>query len=431
MFMRKIIIKIFFACILQFNTVHALSLEDAIIESLANNLNLKLENSNLEIAEEDVFQSKASFLPTISLTGSISETETSNIISQSGISSSDYELSPSSKSIILSQTLFNGFGRTYNLESSKAEYELQKLNILKTKQDVILETIEAYFSTLITEKSLRSYEDNLKTVSERFESTKKEFEVGLASKTDVAQSESYMNTAKIDFLNAKIKYKNIKNSFQDLVGTEAANLLFSNINSILPESYEEFRDLVMKNNLSILMARTNLNIKTSNVNSAKSAYYPKVDLTASKSELKEYTSLIDTLSTEELKATISWPIFNSGKSLSTVRQAEKMKNSYFILLQKTQQDTLTLASDIWEKYIIGKDTILAADLSYIASKTAFEGTKIEQEVGERTVLDVLNARQSVLNAEIQFFNEQKNQEVIKAQVMYLAGILNLNNIGGI
>ena len=431
MFMRKIIIKIFFACILQFNTVHALSLEDAIIESLANNLNLKLENSNLEIAEEDVFQSKASFLPTISLTGSMSETETSNIISQSGISSSDYELSPSSKSIILSQTLFNGFGRTYNLESSKAEYELQKLNILKTKQDVILETIEAYFNTLITEKSLRSYKDNLKTVSERFESTKKEFEVGLASKTDVAQSESYMNTAKIDFLNAKIKYKNIKNSFQDLVGTEAANLLFSNINSILPESYEEFRDLVMKNNLSILMARTNLNIKTSNVNSAKSAYYPKVDLTASKSELKEYTSLIDTLSTEELKATISWPIFNSGKSLSTVRQAEKMKNSYFILLQKTQQDTLTLASDIWEKYIIGKDTILAADLSYIASKTAFEGTKIEQEVGERTVLDVLNARQSVLNAEIQFFNEQKNQEVIKAQVMYLAGILNLNNIGGI
>ena len=431
MFMRKIIIKILFACILQFNTVHALSLEDAIIESLANNLNLKLENSNLEIAEEDVFQSKASFLPTISLTGSISETETSNIISQSGISSSDYELSPSSKSIILSQTLFNGFGRTYNLESSKAEYELQKLNILKTKQDVILETIEAYFNTLITEKSLRSYKDNLKTVSERFESTKKEFEVGLASKTDVAQSESYMNTAKIDFLNAKIKYKNIKNSFQDLVGTEAANLLFSNINSILPESYEEFRDLVMKNNLSILMARTNLNIKTSNVNSAKSAYYPKVDLTASKSELKEYTSLIDTLSTEELKATISWPIFNSGKSLSTVRQAEKMKNSYFILLQKTQQDTLTLASDIWEKYIIGKDTILAADLSYIASKTAFEGTKIEQEVGERTVLDVLNARQSVLNAEIQFFNEQKNQEVIKAQVMYLAGILNLNNIGGI
>ncbi|SVC27639.1 uncharacterized protein METZ01_LOCUS280493, partial [marine metagenome] len=129
-------------------------------------------------------------------------------------------------------------------------------------------------------------------------------------------------------------------------------------------------------------------------------------------------------------ATISWPIFNKGKSASTVRQAEKLRNKYIILLQKTQQDTLTLASNIWDKYAISNDTLDAANLSYLASQTAFEGTKIEQEVGERTVLDVLNARQSLLNAEIKFFNEQKNQEVIKAQVMYLAGILTLENIKG-
>ena len=102
-----------------------------------------------------------------------------------------------------------------------------------------------------------------------------------------------------------------------------------------------------------------------------------------------------------------------------------------ILLQKTRQDTLTLASNIWQKYSISKDTLDAANLSYLASQIAFEGTKIEQEVGERTVLDVLNARQSLLNAEIKLFNEQKNQEVIKAQVMYLAGILTLENIRGI
>ena len=60
--------------------------------------------------------------------------------------------------------------------------------------------------------------------------------------------------------------------------------------------------------------------------------------------------------------------------------------------------------------------------------SAKKGTKIQQEVGERTVLDVLNARQSLLNAEIKFFNEQKNQEVIKAQILYLAGILTLEQI---
>ena len=409
----------------------ALTLEEAISESLNNNLSIKMENSTLGIAEENVLQSKADFLPSISLSGSISETETSGISAQSGISSSDYKLSPSSKSIILSQTIFNGFGRAYSLQSSKSELELQKLNKFKTEQDITLETIEAYFNILASEKTLKSYEDNFKTVSEGFSSTKKEFEVGLSSKTDVAQAEAYYNAAKIDMLNAKISHQNIKNAFNNLVGTEPNNLSFSSINGFLPKSFSEFNELVISNNLSIKMAQSNLDIKSSNVGVAKSAYYPQVNLTATKSELDEFSSTVDEITNEEIEATISWPIFNKGKSSSTVRQAEKLKNRYMILLQKTQQDTLTLASNIWQKYSISKDTLDAANLSYLASQTAFEGTKIEQEVGERTVLDVLNSRQSLLNAEIKLFNEQKNQEVIKAQVMYLAGILTLENIRGI
>ena len=420
----KTILFIFIFC----GNVSALSLEDAVSESLANNLSLKMEESNLSIAEEELFQSKADFLPSLVLSGSISETETSNVSSQSGIKSSDYELTPSSKSIILSQTIFNGFGRTYNIKSSRAELELQKLNKLKIQQDIILETIEAYFSILISEKSLKSYKDNFKAVSERLLSTKKEFEVGLSSKTDVAQAEARYNAAKIDMLNANITHQNLKNIFKDLVGIEPSMLKFSNLNGKLPKTFSDFKNLVEENNLSIQMARTNLDIKSSNIGVAKSAYYPQVNLTASKTELDEFSSLIDEITNEEIQATVSWSIFNKGKTLSSIRQAQKLKNKHMILLQKTQQDTMSLASNIWDKYSISKETLEAANLSYDASQIAFEGTKIEQEVGERTILDVLNSRQALLNAEINFFNEQKNQEIIKAQIFYLAGILTLEQI---
>ena len=408
--------------------VSALSLEDAVSESLANNLSLKIEESNLSIAEEEFFQAKAEFLPSLLLSGSISETETSNISSQSGIKSSDYELSPSSKSIIISQTIFNGFGRAYNIQSSKAELELQKLNKLKIQQDIILETIEAYFSILVSEKSLKSYEDNFNAVSESFISTKKEFEVGLSSATDVAQAEARFNAAKIDMLNAKITHQDIKNKFKDLVGIEPSNLKFSSVNGIIPKSFSDLQNLIEENNLSIQMGKTNLDVKSSNVGIARSAYYPQINLTASKTELDEFSSLVDEITNEEVEATVSWSIFNKGKTLSSVRQAQKLKNKHMILLQKTQQDTMTLAYNIWDKFSISKETLEAANLSYDASQTAFEGTKIEQEVGERTILDVLNSRQSLLNAEIKFFNEQKNQEVIKAQILYLAGILTLEQI---
>ena len=126
--MKKQLLAINFFVFIFCANLSALSLEEAITKSLANNLSLKIEDSSLSIAEEGLLQSKVDFLPTIVLSGSLSETETSGITSQGGVTSADYELSPSSKSIILSQTIFNGFSRAYTLQSSKAELKLQKLN---------------------------------------------------------------------------------------------------------------------------------------------------------------------------------------------------------------------------------------------------------------------------------------------------------------
>ena len=409
----------------------ALSLNESLVQSINNNLTLQIENSNLDIAEEDLFQSKANFLPTIALSGNISESETSDIKLQTGLVSADTELQSSSKSIILSQSIFNGFSKVYDLKSSKLNYELQQLNLKKSKQDVMLETIEAYFDTLIADKTYQSYQDNYNSVNERYIATKKEFEVGLASKTDVAQAESFMNSAKINMLNSKINFNKSINSLSDLIGTKAENMDFSKISVNLPRNFEEYKDLVQQNNLAIKMASISLGVRSAQVGFARSSLYPQVGLTASKTEFDESSSIVDSGTNDEIKATVTWPIFNSGKSLSTIRQAKEFQNSSQIMLQKTKIDTLTLASTIWEQSEIVRETIKAAELSLKASKTAYEGTKIEQEVGERSILDVLNSQQSLLNAEIQFFNQQKNQEVIKAQVLYMIGSLTLENLGEI
>ena len=414
--------------LLSTSSAGALSLNDAISESLANNLLLKMEANSVDIAEEDYFQSKSNYLPSISLNANISENEYSSLKTQSGIIGSDYELAPSSKSIILSQNLFSGFSRFYNSISTKESLNLKRLNEKKVTQDIILETIEAYYNVLIAEKSVKSYKDNLESVAERSNATIKEYEVGLTSKTDVAQAEAFLNNAKIDLLDSEIILKNLKNSFFDLVGVDARNLIFSEINADIPSSFSEFKEILIANNYSIRMAEVNLKIMNANVGVARSAYYPQLSLTATKSELDEFSAEIDELTNEEIKATLNWPIFTAGKSLSNVRKAKEVKNTQLILLQKTQNETVILSENIWDKYKISEQTIKAAELTYNANQTAYKGTVIEQEVGERSVLDVLIARQALLNSEINYFNKQKDREIVKTQIMYLAGLLNFENL---
>ena len=414
--------------LLSTSSAGALSLNDAISESLANNLLLKMEANSVDIAEEDYFQSKSDYLPSISLNANMSENEYSRLKTQLGVNGSDYELAPSSKSIILSQNLFSGFSRFYNSISTKESLNLKRLNEKKVTQDIVLETIEAYYNVLIAEKSVKSYKDNLESVAERSNATIKEYEVGLTSKTDVAQAEAFLNNAKIDLLDSEIILKNLKNSFFDLVGVDAKNLIFSKISSDMPSSFSEFKEILITNNYSIRMAEVNLKIMNANVGVARSAYYPQLSLTATKSELDEFSAEIDELTNEEIKATLNWPIFTAGKSLSNVRKAKEVKNTQLILLQKTQNETVILSENIWDKYKISEQTIKAAELTYNANQTAYKGTVIEQEVGERSVLDVLIARQALLNSEINYFNKQKDREIVKTQIMYLAGLLNLENL---
>jgi len=406
----------------------SMSLKDAVSEALGNNLSLLIENNNLDIAKEDLYQSRANFLPSVALSGTISESETSDIKLQTGAQTSDISLNGSSKSIILSQSIFSGFARVYDLAASKSNYDLQKINLLKNKQDITLQTIEAYYNLLFLQKTYEAYVENYSNVNQRFEATKKEFEVGVASKTDVAQAESFMNSAKINMLNSKVNYDNAVNLFDDLIGSKSNNLSFSEIPFNLPSSFTEFKERVSTNNLAIQMARVNVDIKKAQVGYARSAYYPKVDLTATKTEFDESTTTIDSGTNEEVSATITWPIFNSGKSLSNVRKAKEVQNSFLIILQKTQIDTHTLAKKVWDQSEISKDQIVAAESSYKASKTAYEGTVIEQKVGERTVLDVLNAQQSLLNSEIELMNQRRSKEIIKSQVFYLMGDLTLENM---
>ena len=133
-------------------SANALTLSEAINASLANNLSIKIENINVNLAEEDYFQTKSNYFPSIALSGSISENDYSNITTQSGTTSSNYELSPSSKSITVSQNIFSGFGRIYSSLSSKDMLEVQNLTKLKVEQDITLETIEAYYNVLLAEK---------------------------------------------------------------------------------------------------------------------------------------------------------------------------------------------------------------------------------------------------------------------------------------
>lgn len=404
-------------------SAYSITIENALKSSLINNLEIKLEKNNSLVAKESVNQSISSYFPSIILQGSISESEVTNVKSQSGILSSGYDLEPSSASITISQNIFNGFANYYSLIKSKTDLKSQNLIYENKKQEIILATLESYYNVILAEKNFVSFKDNFTAIKKRYNSAQAEFEAGILSKTDVAFAKTRMSAAKIALINSDINYEKAKNIFRDITGVEAKDLKFQSIKSKENFEKEQFIENVKSGSFAIRLAKLDVKSKNASTGIARSSLLPKISLNASQTEYYDYSSTVDQFDNETINATVTWQIFNSGSSLSKVRQAEKFKNSSYINQLMVIRDTLNKANFSHSQYVISSETVDAAKIALESAEFAYNGTVIEQEVGERTLLDVLDARQQLLNSEIDLFKEQRNEQIIEARLLYLKGDL--------
>lgn len=406
----------------------SITIENALKSSLVNNLEIKLEKNNSLLAKEIVNQSISSYFPSIILQGSMSESEVTNVKSQSGVLSSGYDLEPSSASITISQNIFNGFANYYSLIKSKTDLKSQTLIYENKKQEIILATLESYYNVILAEKNFASFKDNFTAIKKRYNSAQAEFEAGILSKTDVAFAKTRMSAAKIALINSDINYEKAKNIFRDITGVEAKDLKFQSIKSKEIFEKEQFIENVKSGSFAIRLATLDVKSKNASTGIARSSLLPKISLNASQTEYYDYSSTVDQFDNETINATITWQIFNSGSSLSKIRQAEKFKNSSYINQLIVIRDTLNRANFSHSQYVISGETVDAAKIALESAEFAYNGTVIEQEVGERTLLDVLDARQQLLNSEIDLFKEQRNEQIIEARLLYLKGDLVIDKL---
>ena len=117
--MKKILLIPFSVFFLS-QQVLAVTLFEALTETYKNNTELNAERKNINISEEDLKISKGSYLPTITITGSKSQEDTSKLTNRVGVEQSVNDVDPSTQSIKIEQTLVD-FGRNADVKKMKLE----------------------------------------------------------------------------------------------------------------------------------------------------------------------------------------------------------------------------------------------------------------------------------------------------------------------
>ena len=410
---------IILALIFKFNILSAENNVLFFVESaLQNNPKINAERENLKAIKQNESISRSEFLPSLTISGSQSSTETSNIIDQSGAASGDS----------IDQKIFQGFQGYNNFKKSRLEFEKAKNEFKQVEQDTILNSVSSYYDLIFKNKSKDFNLTNVDLFERQVESDRSRLQKGEISLTDLAQSESSLAGAQAAFIKADSEYLSAIAEFERINRTSAPKDLVDNleVSFIMPKSLSEALKLAYSNNPSLLIARINLAISEKELNVEKAKLSPSASLNYSKTENKDLSSTVDEDEQETVKATVSWPIIQGGKNFSSIKKFKHKKEKNALLLEDKENEIKTQTSTYWSFFQSAEGVLASTEAQLKAAEIANEGITLEYDSGNtRTTLDVIQSRSLLLEARISNAKAKKDFIISKLKLLSQVGSLDL------
>ena len=409
------------------SSVNAETFTTALKKAYLNNSELNAERENIYISEEELKISRGSYLPTITLEGTKSEEDTSKLTNQSGGNASITDVDPLTKSISISQTIFD-FGRGAELSKSKIGINLAKAKLLKKEQDILYKTVEAYTGLLAANEKLEINRANVELLNRQVETDRIRLERGKISLSDVSQSESSLAGAEAKFIQAqnelltnKLNYENIIGNIKDPQSLDKNSI----IDYDLPENLEKALELSKTNNPDLIIAKLDYEQSQKDTSIARSELAPTAKLSLEKSYSEDFNSTYDEREKETLKATVTWPFFSGGKNIASLRKNKNLENRSRLTLDSETKQNQTNVASAWSNYQSNKSLLNSVRAQVNAAEIANEGIVAEYNSGsDRTTLEVIQSNSILLNAQISLADSERNYILSQFNLLKSIGFLN-------
>ena len=426
--MKKTILILFSVLFLN-QQVLAVTLFEALTEAYKNNTDLNAERENINISEEDLKISKGNYLPTVTISGSKSQEDTSKLTNRSGVEQSVNDVDPSTQSIKIEQTLID-FGRYADIKKNKIGINLAAMKLLKKEQEVLLKAIEAYSGLVLANKKLKINQSNLILLERQVETNKARLERGQITLSDLAQSESSLADAQANFIQSKNEIISSKLNYENVIGPIAdINSLNNNfdIKLMLPDNLSDAIDKSKKYNPELIIAKLEYEQSEKDVLISRSDLSPSAKLSYENSKSQDLSSSYDERDKNILKATVTWPIYSGGKNRASLNKSRNLQNRKKLLLNSATKANNSNVAISWSTLQSSKSLLNSVNSQVKAAEIANEGITVEYETGlGRSTLDVIQSNSILLSSKISLADSERNYLLSQFKLLQAIGLLNSN-----
>jgi outer membrane protein len=388
-----------------------------------------------QAGQEKLPQGRALLLPSVSLSANSTFTDQDVQYKGGTFPSGTSQYNTHGYSVNLTQPLF----RQQNwLAYTEAELQVaqSEAQFKSAEQDLILRVAQAYFDVLIAQDSVRLAEAQKTAIAEQLEQAKRNFDVGSATITDTHEAQARYDLTDAQEIAAQNGLEIKRRALQQLINEMPKELKplgkEFKLEPPQPADMEKWVEDAQSGNPQLAIAKVAAELAEKEVARNRGGHYPTVDLVANYTNNNANGSSMGVGSDSTNKSVgvqLNIPLFQGGAINSKWREAEANRERAKQELENALRTTATQTRQAYLGVVSGIAQVKALQQALVSGESVLEASKIGQEVGVRTNLDVLNAQQQLYSTRRDLYQAQYNYLISQLRLKAATGSLGEDDLG--
>ena len=409
-----------FFIILAAGSVAAETLKEAVQKTLQSNPEVQAVIQARHASEQNLKVSKSDYYPEIYIAAGVGEETT-----ETPFITPEVDLTRKEVALVVKQLLYDGFATSQTVASSEARLMASDMRIHASIEDMTLRTAQVYMAVMREKKQLELAKQNLLVHKKIYDRVKQRSDQGVGRKADLSQVEGRLALAESQVIASEANFYNAQVNYIRVVGIAPSDdmVMPESLASELPINIEEATNVTLKNNPSLKSAMADVMSANAQRKVARSGFHPQLNLVFEQTWDENLDGIEGDNDGYSLMLQFKYNLFNGGGDSARSRQAAFRVEESKALQDKTQREAVEDLNVAWTTYKAVRNQLIFLKQHMDASVQTQDAYEKQFNLGRRTLLDMLDARNELFQAERAYNSAQFDSLYQQYRVLAAMGML--------
>ena len=405
LFKRSLFCFLCTVCFSQVANAQVFTIRDAIKQTVTTNPGVAEAAANRRATESEMRQVQSTLLPQVRLESRLGRERFDQQIIPSPTGNAVWRNSEE-YSVVARQLLFDGFATINEIWRQAARTDAAAMRTYERTELLALDAAESYLDVVRQIRLVELASRNLQAHRAILDNVDQRYAGGRAGEGDLQQTRERVAAAEAALAAFRQNLDEARGRFRSVVGLEPHNLRWPGRLPDLPATKDATLAVAVRYNPTIRAAQADADAAKYGYRATAGAFVPNVALEGRASTGRNYNNLVGERDELSGKVVLSWDVFRGGQDLW---RRNELAERYIETTQrhaKLQRDALESIDRAWAARAYSGERIGALNRQVTADRRTIDAYTKEYELGQRSLIDLLNAQNTLFSASVSLVSVQ-------------------------